>query len=88
MEVCLWFRWLAEIIFKLEEEGSVALLLHLPEFLLETAVFGLASGLGCRIVVAIVQAPAENQNDEHLLLCRYLPIPYKKRRKLDLPLSE
>jgi hypothetical protein len=33
-------------IFKLEEEGMPALLLHLPKLFAETAVFGSASGLG------------------------------------------
>ena len=34
----------------------LALLLHLRKLFVETAVFGSASGLGCCLVVAIVQA--------------------------------
>jgi hypothetical protein len=41
--------------FKLEEEGNAALLLHLLKVFAETTVFGLAAGLGCRLVVAIAQ---------------------------------
>jgi hypothetical protein len=42
--------------FKLEEEESTALLLHLPVLYAESAVFWSASGLGCILVVAIAQA--------------------------------
>jgi len=37
------------------EEGSIALLHHLPKLLAETVVFVSGSGLGCWLVVAIVQ---------------------------------
>jgi hypothetical protein len=47
------------LFFKLEEEEKPAPLLHLPKLFAETAVFGSASGLGCWLVVAIVQARAE-----------------------------
>jgi hypothetical protein len=47
------------LIFKLEEEENTALLLHLPKLFAETAVFGSASGLGCRLVVASLQAIAD-----------------------------
>jgi hypothetical protein len=50
------------LIFKLEEEGNTALLHHLPVLLAETAFFGSASGLGCVLVVAIVQ-PAKTENN-------------------------
>jgi hypothetical protein len=51
-----------KIIFKLEEEENAALLLHLPKLFAETAVFGSAFGLGCRVVVAAPQASAKNQH--------------------------
>jgi hypothetical protein len=41
--------------FKLEEEGMSALLLHLLQVNAETAIFGSAFGLGCCLVVEIVQ---------------------------------
>jgi hypothetical protein len=47
---------LAFLIFKLEEEVNTALLLHLPKVFAETTFFGSASGLGCCLVVATVQA--------------------------------
>jgi hypothetical protein len=47
---------LSGLFFKLEEEVNATLLLHLPKLFAETTVFGSASGLGCRLVVAIVQA--------------------------------
>jgi hypothetical protein len=47
-------QWI--FIFKLEEEESAALLLHLPKLFAETAVLGSASGFGCRLVVAFPQA--------------------------------
>jgi hypothetical protein len=43
-------------IFKLEEEEKPALLLLLPKLFAETAVFGSAVGLGCRLVVGFPQA--------------------------------
>lgn len=43
------------LFFKLEEENTT-LLLHLPKLVAESAVFELASGLGCILVVAIAQA--------------------------------
>jgi hypothetical protein len=43
------------LFFKLEEEGRPALLLHLLKLFAETADFGSAFGLGCMLVVAIVQ---------------------------------
>jgi hypothetical protein len=43
-------------LFNLEEEGNAALLHHLPGLLVEKAVFGSATGLGCWLVVATVQA--------------------------------
>ena len=43
-------------IFKLEEEENTALLLHLPKLFAETAVFGSATGSGCRLVVGFAQA--------------------------------
>jgi hypothetical protein len=47
------------LFFKLEEEEKPALLLHLPKLFLKTAVFGLASVLGCLLVVASLQATAD-----------------------------
>jgi hypothetical protein len=41
--------------FKLEEEGNTALLLHLPKLFAETAVIGSTTGLGCRLVVELLQ---------------------------------
>jgi hypothetical protein len=41
--------------FKLEEEGNITLLLHLPKLFAETAVFGSAVGLSCKLVVASPQ---------------------------------
>jgi hypothetical protein len=38
---------------------NTALLLHLPKLFAETADFGSASGLGCRLVVGFVQARAD-----------------------------
>jgi hypothetical protein len=46
------------LFFKLEEEEKLALLLHLPKLFAETPVFCSASGSGCRLVVATVQARA------------------------------
>jgi hypothetical protein len=43
-----------EISFKLEEE-SAAPLHDLPQLFAETAVFGSASGFGCRLVVGFAQ---------------------------------
>jgi hypothetical protein len=49
-------RWLDRgLIFKLEEEGMPALLLHLLKLIAETIDFSSAVGLGCRLVVATVQ---------------------------------
>jgi hypothetical protein len=45
-----------DFIFKLEEEVKSALLLLLLGLYAESAVFELASGLGCMLVVAIAQA--------------------------------
>jgi hypothetical protein len=45
-----------DFIFKLEEEVNTALLLHLLKVFAENCFFGSASGLGCRVVVAIAQA--------------------------------
>jgi hypothetical protein len=42
-------------IFKLEEEGMLALLLHLLKVFAEDCFFGSAFVLGCRLVVATVQ---------------------------------
>jgi Ca2+/Na+ antiporter len=42
--------------FKLEEEEKSALLLHLRKLFAESAVSGSATVLGCRLVVATVQA--------------------------------
>jgi hypothetical protein len=47
------------LFFKLEEEENPALLLHLPKLFAETAVFGAASLMRCRLVVATVQAIAD-----------------------------
>jgi hypothetical protein len=44
------------LFFKLEE-GKLTLLLLLLGLLAETADFGSASGLGCRLVVALPQGP-------------------------------
>jgi hypothetical protein len=44
------------IFFKLVEEETPTLLLLLPYLFAETAVFGSASGSGCYLVVATVQA--------------------------------
>jgi hypothetical protein len=44
-------------IFKLHEEEKLALLLHLLKVFAESAFFGSASGLGCRLVVAFSQGP-------------------------------
>jgi hypothetical protein len=55
---CGYFFVLSQgFIFKLEEEVKSALLLLLPGLYAESAVFELASGLGCMLVVAIAQAP-------------------------------
>jgi hypothetical protein len=43
-------------IFRLEEEENAALLHHLLKVNAETTVFCSASGLGCRLVEATVQA--------------------------------
>jgi hypothetical protein len=43
-------------IFKLEEEGNTALLLHLPASFAEGCVFVSAAFLGCCLVVASAQA--------------------------------
>jgi hypothetical protein len=43
------------LIFKLEEEEKLALLLHLLKVFAETAIFGSTAGLGCRLVEATVQ---------------------------------
>jgi hypothetical protein len=40
-------RVVGGFIFKLEEEGNTALLLHLPKPFAETAVFGSTSGMRC-----------------------------------------
>jgi hypothetical protein len=53
-------------IFKLEEEESTALLLHLPLLIAETAVFGSASVLGCCLVVAIAQATVNGKGSKCL----------------------
>jgi hypothetical protein len=50
--------------FKLEEEGNTALLLLLPKVCAETIIFGSASGLGCRLVVAIAQAAGDKAKKE------------------------
>jgi hypothetical protein len=47
------------LFFKLEEEEKSALLLHLPKLVVETVVFGSASGMGCLLVVASPQAIAD-----------------------------
>jgi hypothetical protein len=47
------------LIFKLEEEVKPALLLLLPKRFAETADFGSASDLGCRLVVSFAQARAD-----------------------------
>jgi hypothetical protein len=59
-------------IFKLEEEGNTALLLHLPKLFAESSVFWFATGLGCRLVVAIAQA-VEAVNSFDKLLIAYAP---------------
>jgi hypothetical protein len=48
-----------KIIFKLEEEGMLALLLHLLKVALETAVFGSAAGFCCCLVVGFLQPRAD-----------------------------
>jgi hypothetical protein len=48
-----------DFIFKLVEEETPALLLHLPEVLVETTDLPSAVGLGCLLVVASPQATAE-----------------------------
>jgi hypothetical protein len=50
-----------KIIFKLEEEGNAALLLHLPKVFAENCFFGSALGLGCGLVVAFPQAESLKQ---------------------------
>jgi hypothetical protein len=50
-------------IFKLEEEEKLALLLHLPKLVAETAVSTSAPGSGCRMVVASPQARADKTDD-------------------------
>jgi hypothetical protein len=42
--------------FELEEEGMPALLLHLLKLFTETTIFDSTAGLGCRLVVAFLQA--------------------------------
>jgi hypothetical protein len=55
--VLVVFRWLdGELIFKLEEEVNMALLLLLPALFAETTVFGSASWMRCRVVVETSQA--------------------------------
>jgi hypothetical protein len=44
-----------DLFFKLEEEGMLALLLHLLKVVAETAVSGSVAGFCCRLVVATVQ---------------------------------
>jgi hypothetical protein len=44
-----------DLFFKLEEEESPALLLHLPKLIVKPTVFGSASGLGCCLVVGFAQ---------------------------------
>jgi hypothetical protein len=44
------------LFFKLEEEENPTLLLHLLKVKVETAVFGSASPMRCRLVVAFLQA--------------------------------
>jgi hypothetical protein len=44
------------LIFKLEEEEKLTLLLLLPRLFAETAVLGSALGTGCWLVVGVTQA--------------------------------
>jgi hypothetical protein len=46
-------------IFKLEEEGMLALLLHLLKLFAETTDFSSATGLGCWLVVGFLQPSAD-----------------------------
>jgi hypothetical protein len=48
-------------IFQIREEEKPTLLLHLPKVLAETADFDSASDLGCRLVVAFLQAEKPKQ---------------------------
>jgi hypothetical protein len=45
-------KLLGVLIFKLEEEGMLSLLLLLPALIVGDCIFGSAVGLGCRLVVA------------------------------------
>jgi hypothetical protein len=49
------------LFFKLEEEETLTLLLHLPKLFAETADFGSGSSLGCWLVVETVQPRAEKK---------------------------
>jgi hypothetical protein len=56
----LWYEaWSWLLIFKLEEEENPALLLHLLQVFVETAVFGFASGFCCSLVVGFAQGSLE-----------------------------
>jgi hypothetical protein len=48
------FSFIFDLFFKLEE-GNAALLLHLLSVFVETAVFGLAFGMRCGLVVGFAQ---------------------------------
>ncbi|NLF89007.1 hypothetical protein GX563_09325 [Candidatus Bathyarchaeota archaeon] len=61
--LCL-YQTKQRLFFELEEEDA-ALLLLLPKFFAEIAVFGLGSGFCCWLVVAIVQA----RTDKTALFC-------------------
>jgi hypothetical protein len=52
------------LIFKLEEEGNLALLIHLLKVFAETAVLLAAVVLGCWLVEVTPQVPARNQYTE------------------------
>jgi hypothetical protein len=49
-------RIVSVLIFKLEEEESPTLLLHLPKLFAETTVFGSGSGISWLLVVGFAQA--------------------------------
>jgi len=45
-----------DLFFKLEEEETPSLLLHLPALFADGCIFGSAAGLGCWLVVGVAQA--------------------------------
>jgi hypothetical protein len=77
-------KWVDNKIFKLEEEGNMALLLLLPKLVVKTTVFGSTPALGCWLVVGVAQAALAQVLAGRrwlLLLSQRPPIPCKKQQK-------